>query len=55
MVFGRVPLFYFLVHFYTIRLVSVILAWLRYGNISFMFGPLPSMGGPLILSSGLRL
>lgn len=46
-VFGRVPLFYFLVHFYTIHVVAVLMAWVRYGQISFMFGPLPSMGGSL--------
>jgi hypothetical protein len=44
-VFGRVPLFYFIVHFYVIHIVAVAMAWLRYGQVSFMFGPLPSMGG----------
>lgn len=47
-VFGRVPLFYFILHFYLIHGLAVLLAWLRYGGIafSFMFNPLPSMGGP---------
>jgi hypothetical protein len=47
-VFGRVPLFYFIAHFYAARAVAVLLAWLRYGRASFafMFHPLPSMGGP---------
>src|SRR5581483_4979541 len=47
-VFGRVPLFYFIVHFYAAHLISAVLAWLRYGNhaLSFIFNPLPSMGGP---------
>jgi len=47
-VFGRVPLFYFVLHFYLIHALAVLLAWLRYGNnaLTFMFNPLPSMGGP---------
>jgi hypothetical protein len=46
-VFGRVPMFYFLVHFYLIHLLAVLMAWMRYGEVSFMWGPLPSMGGSL--------
>jgi uncharacterized membrane protein len=47
-VIGRVPLFYFVVHFWAIHLLSSFMAWLRYGNASFafLFSPLPSMGGP---------
>jgi uncharacterized membrane protein len=47
-VFGRVPMFYFIVHFYAIHTLAVLMAWLRYGGaaFSFMFNPLPSMGGP---------
>ncbi len=47
-VFGRVPLFYFILHFYAIHVLAVLMAWLRYGNTAFkfMFNPLPSMGGP---------
>jgi uncharacterized membrane protein len=47
-VLGRAPLFYFIVHFYTIHALAVLMAWLRYGGASFtfMFNPLPSMGGP---------
>jgi uncharacterized membrane protein len=47
-VFGRVPLFYFILHFYLIHALAVVLAWLRYGNkaLEFIFNPLPSMGGP---------
>jgi uncharacterized membrane protein len=47
-VFGRVPLFYFVVHFYAAHAAAVLLALLRYGSsaLAFMFQPLPSMGGP---------
>jgi uncharacterized membrane protein len=47
-VFGRVPMFYFILHFYAIHALAVLMAWARYGRaaFSFMFNPLPSMGGP---------
>src|SRR5882672_5806455 len=47
-VLGRVPLFYFIVHFYTAHIVGLVLAWFRYGNAvrSFVFIPMPSAGGP---------
>jgi uncharacterized membrane protein len=47
-VFGRVPLFYFVLHFYVAHLAAVLLAGLRYGAgaLTFAFQPLPSMGGP---------
>jgi uncharacterized membrane protein len=47
-VFGRVPMFYFVLHFYLIHVLAVLAAWLRYGSSAarFMFNPLPSMGGP---------
>jgi hypothetical protein len=46
MVFGRVPFFFFVGHFYAIHLLALVMAWLRYGRASFMLNPLPSMGGP---------
>jgi uncharacterized membrane protein len=48
LIFGRVPLFYFVLHFFLIHSLAVLMAWLRYGKaaFSFMFNPLPSMGGP---------
>ncbi len=48
LVFGRVPMFYFVLHFYAIHALAVLMAWVRYGRaaFSFMFHPLPSMGGP---------
>lgn len=47
-VLGRVPLFYFVLHFYAAHLVAALLALLRYGSpaLGFLFHPVPSMGGP---------
>ena len=47
-VFGRVPLFYFVGHFFTAHVVAVVLALFRYGRnaLAFIFHPVPSMGGP---------
>ena len=47
-VIGRVPLFYYVVHFWAIHLLATLLAGLRYGSAAraFAFHPLPSMGGP---------
>jgi uncharacterized membrane protein len=47
-VFGRVPLFYFVLHFYAAHVAAVILALFHYGSaaLPFIFKPLPSMGGP---------
>jgi uncharacterized membrane protein len=46
-VIGRVPLFFYVVHFWLIHVVASAMAWLRYGTASFdiLFMPLPSMGG----------
>ncbi len=49
LVYGRVPLFYFLVHFFLIHLLTIPFAFLRYGRIGFMFDPLPSLGGDMNL------
>jgi uncharacterized membrane protein len=48
LVFGRVPLFYFVIHFYAAHAAAVFLATLRYGAgaLGFAFHPVPSMGGP---------
>jgi uncharacterized membrane protein len=48
-VFGRVPLFYFVVHFYAVHAVAALLALARYGTgaLAFLFQPMPSMGGSL--------
>jgi uncharacterized membrane protein len=47
-VFGRVPMFYFVLHFYLIHTLAVLAAWLRYGTPAgrFTFSLMPSMGGP---------
>jgi uncharacterized membrane protein len=47
-VFGRVPLFYFVLHFYAAHVVTVLLAFARYGSAAwnFVFQQVPSMGGP---------
>ena len=47
LIFGRVPLFYFLLHLFVIHGLAVLFALVRYGNASFMLTPLPSMGGSL--------
>ncbi len=44
-VFGRVPLFFFVVHFYVIHCLAFPLAWFRYGHVEFLLHPLPSLGG----------
>jgi uncharacterized membrane protein len=50
-VFGRVPLFYFVIHFYAAHFASVVLALVKYGSAAwgFVFHPVPSMGGPVKL------
>ena len=50
-VFGRVPLFYFVIHFYLAHLAAVVLALVKYGASAwgFVFHPVPSMGGPVKL------
>jgi uncharacterized membrane protein len=47
-VIGRVPLFYYVIHFWLIHVVAALLAFVRYGGASldWLFMPLPSMGGP---------
>lgn len=47
-VFGRVPLFYYIVHFFLAHLIATALAFAMYGRgaYAFAFLPYPSMGGP---------
>ena len=44
-VFGRVPLFYFIGHFLLAHVLTIPLAWIRYGKVDFLLGPLPWIGG----------
>ncbi len=45
-IFGRVPMFYFVLHFYLIHGLLVLFAFVKYGGTarSFVFNPPPSMG-----------
>lgn len=47
-VIGRVPLFYYVVHFWLIHVAASVLALVSYGraSLAWLFMPLPSMGGP---------
>lgn len=47
-VLGRVPLFYFVTHFYAAHAAAAVLALFTYGSaaLGFIFHPVPSMGGP---------
>jgi uncharacterized membrane protein len=54
-VFGRVPMFYFMIHFWLIHLIAALMLWLQRGNaILFRNGP-PSMGGPPVDHYGYSL
>jgi len=48
LVLGRLPLFFFVLHFYAAHAAAALMAWLRYGHAAFgfLFVPMPSMGGP---------
>jgi uncharacterized membrane protein len=45
-IFGRVPLFYFLAHLFLIHALTIPFALARYGRADFLFHPLPTSGGP---------
>jgi uncharacterized membrane protein len=46
-VIGRVPMFYYVLHFWMAHLLAALAAAVQYGSASlaFLFSPLPSMGG----------
>ena len=44
-VIGRVPLFFFLVHFLLAHALAIPFALARYGRVDFLAHPMPSMGG----------
>jgi uncharacterized membrane protein len=43
-VFGRVPLFYFLGHFFLAHSAALAIAWFGYGRVDFVWNQLPSIG-----------
>jgi uncharacterized membrane protein len=49
LVFGRVPLFYFVIHIPLIHATAIALTWLRYGAAPFLFTPPPTLGTPRTL------
>ena len=46
LIFGRVPLFYFVVHLFVIHAVLIAMTAVRYGNAPFLFTPPPTLGTP---------
>jgi uncharacterized membrane protein len=45
-VFGRVPLFYFVAHFTFAHALLIPVCWIRYGEFAFAIHPPPAIGGP---------
>jgi uncharacterized membrane protein len=45
LVFGRVPLFFFVVHFYLIHALTFPFAAVRYGRVDFLWLPTPGLSG----------
>jgi len=43
LVFGRVPLFFYIVHWYVLHAAALVLAWTRYGRFDFIFDVPPSL------------
>jgi uncharacterized membrane protein len=46
-VFGRVPLFYFVLHLFVLHAVAAVLIWLAYGNANLFWNASPAAGGPV--------
>jgi len=47
-VFGRVPLFYYLLHVPLIHGSAILLGWFRYGRVDFLLNNPPSLAGPTL-------
>ncbi|HYI97907.1 MAG TPA: hypothetical protein VEX68_30495, partial [Bryobacteraceae bacterium] len=45
LVFGRVPLFFFIAHLYVIHALTIPFALISYGEAAFLRYPTPSLGG----------
>jgi uncharacterized membrane protein len=45
LIFGRVPLFYYVVHLFVIHGIAMLLAIMRYGRANFLLNPPPTMSG----------
>jgi hypothetical protein len=45
-VFGRVPLFYFVLHIPLIHVAAIVMTWMRYGAGPFLLLPPPTLGTP---------
>jgi len=45
-VFGRVPLFYYLLHLPVIHGLAILLGWARFGRLDFLLNTPPSLGEP---------
>ena len=37
-IFGRVPLFYYIIHWFCLKSLAILLAWHRYGKADWMYG-----------------
>ena len=46
MIFGRVPLFFYIAHLYLLRITSFVLAYMRWGNTAFQPPPDGHLGNP---------
>ena len=44
--FGRVPLFYFIVHFWAAHMIAAVMLWLHHGNPGLFWNGPPAIGGP---------
>ena len=43
LVFGRVPLFFYVIHWYVIHSTALVFAWMQYGRFDFIFALPPAL------------